>query len=338
MAKKVSNLDELKQDIKNKSPRQLYVLFGEEQYGKKLYLKKLSDLIDDGGFEDFNRVVIDSSKSFADYDDALESFPMMSEKKLVIIRDSGIFVKASEESKDFWSERLSNLPEYCVVIFDETSVDKRSSLYKTAAKFGLCVEFEYMEKTDLISWVVRQAMQENIKMSKDTAQYFVSMLDDGMQNAKNELDKLICFCEGEITKNDIDRLVSKAVGVRIFDLTDCIMAKNAHGALKILSDLNTANEPPIRILLTLSQAFDKMLKSLLLLAEGMNYSEISRELSVTPYIAQKYVNSAKGFGESYLIDRITEATMADYSIKTGNVTDSDALENFVLDCLKKITN
>ena len=45
------------------------------------------------------------------------------------------------------------------MIFDETSVDKRSALYKAAAKVGTVVEFTYLSEADLVTWVVKQFLQ-----------------------------------------------------------------------------------------------------------------------------------------------------------------------------------
>ena len=56
---------------------------------------------------------------------------MMTEKKLIHIKDSGIFQLKSgkdeastEEKKEFWTEKFKRISDDTVVIFDETSVDK----------------------------------------------------------------------------------------------------------------------------------------------------------------------------------------------------------------------
>jgi hypothetical protein len=57
---------------------------------------------------------------------------------------------------------------------------------------------------------------------------------------------------------------------------------------------------------------------------------------VSPFIAQKYTNSARGFGENYLVDRIIAAANIDLDIKNGQISDWDALELYVLDSCEKI--
>lgn len=334
---KETRLGELKNHIKEKNPRPLYLMYGEEEYGKRIYLKKLEELVDDGGFSDFNRIVIDGkTANFAEYDDAFESFPMMSEKKLILIQNSGIFYKANEEQKAYWDKRLSNIPEYAVVIFDEKEVDKRSALFKKISKTGVDVEFGFISETELVTWVGREVLKSGKKMSKGDIEYFVSICDDGMANIKNELDKLIDYCPETISRAAVDKVVSKAVGVKVFELTDCIMTKNTDGALAILRDIKTVKESAFKILYLLLSAFDKMLHASILLSEGESYNEIASKLGVAPFIAKKYANSARGFGQNYLCDRITEVAEIDFSIKNGDITEWEALEQYVMECCEKL--
>lgn len=337
MAKQQSKLPELKRQIREKTINGIYLFYGEEVYIKENYIEKISALIDDGGFEDFNRIVIDAKKTdFSEIDDAVESFPFMCDRKIVIIKDSGIFQKSNEEQREYWAKRLDNIPDYAVLIFDENGVDKRSALYKKAAKKGLDVEFCYMQASELVTWVEKEVLNEKKKINKSVAEYFVSLCDEGMSNIKNELDKLLCYCETEITKSDVDRLVSKAIGVRVFELTDCIMAKNTDGALTILNELKTIKEPAFKILYLLFSTFDKMLRTLLLLNEGENFNDIAVKIGTAPFVAKKYADSARGLGEKFLTDRVIQTANIDLAIKNGEIGDWEALENYVIESCYKI--
>ena len=306
-------------------------MYGQEVYVKDLYINQISTAVDDGGFPDFNKIVLDSKDTIpADIDDAFDSFPMMSDKKLIIIKDSGIFQRANEEQKEYWQNRLENIPDYLIVIFDEKEVDKRSALFKKAAKIGFEIEFSLMESSQIVTWVERETMKAGKKISKDTAGYFVSICDEGMSNIKNELDKLIAYCDKDIGKSDVERIVSKAVGVRVFELTDCIMAKNADGALK------TVRESAFKLLYLLSSSFDKMLYCLLLLSEGENYSDISSKAKIAPFLVKKYINSARCLGENFLTERIMQIADYDLAIKNGEIGEWEALEKFVTDSCQNL--
>lgn len=334
---KQSAVTELKKKLGSGNVDGIYLLYGQEVYIKDSYVKKMLDMIDDGGMADFNKLIFDGEKAdIGEIDDAIESFPIMSEKKVILIKNSMIFSKAKEEIKQYWLKRLDNIPDYLTLIFDEKSIDKRNAVYKKISSLGTVVEFEVMDEDDTVTWVERQVMNNGKKIAKDVAKYFVSVCDAGLSNVKNELDKLLCYCDNKIGKSDVDRIVSKAVGVRVFELTDHIMSKNPDGAMKILSDLKTIKEPAARLMYILSSTFDKMLYSALAVAEGKSYSEIAQKIKATPYIAQKYANSARSFGENYLVDRIIAAANIDLDIKNGLVGDWEALELYVIDSCEKI--
>ena len=146
--KKNGNLLKLKKQLKEGILAPLYVFYGEEDYLREMYVDRVKDCVPDGGFPDFNHIKIEGRDvAFSEYDDAWESFPMMADKKLIHIKDSGIFQLKSgkdeastEEKKEFWTEKFKRISDDTVVIFDETAVDKRSALYKAAAKVGSVVE------------------------------------------------------------------------------------------------------------------------------------------------------------------------------------------------------
>jgi len=328
---------ELKKQIRDNALGNLYLFFGNEVFIKDSYVRKLKDIITDGGFPDFNHIIIDDKNiSFADIDDALESFPMMTEQKLVIIKNSDIFYKAKEDTKEFWTNRLKNIPEYVTLIFDETELDKRSSLYKAVTKNGLAVEFEYLSEADMVSWIEREARTNKKTISRNNAQYMASICDSGLSYVKQELEKLINFCDSEITLSDIDRIVAKSLDVRVFELTDAIMSRNANLAISLMNDFKTVKESAFKILYLLSGTFDKMLRSKLMLAEGASFGEIAEKTGLKPFIVKKYVENGKKFRENYLIDRIMRVADIDLDIKEGNIDEWTALEQYVVESVEKI--
>lgn len=329
---KESVLPELKKRIKAGEISGIYLFYGEEVYLKEFYLGKLKEAIPDGGFAEFNHVLLDGKNLQSDQvDDAIESFPVMSDRKLVCIKDSGIFKAPHEDAKQYWLERLKNLPEEVVLVFDEAEVDKRSATYKAAAKAGLAVEFRYMKDYELVNWVERAVLQAKKRITKENAQYFISICDDGLAAVSLELDKLLNYCGEEVLRTDIEKVVSKSVGVKVFELTEQLMAKDAGKALQVLYDLKTAKEPVFKLLYLLFSTFDKMLRCKLLLAEGASFQEVADRAGIAGFLVQKYAAGAKRFGEGYLIARLLKIAELDLAIKEGQAEDWPALERFVLD-------
>lgn len=334
MAKKSSgpSVTDLKNELAQGKLRNIYLLYGEEGYIKRTYEKKIAELVPDNGFEEFNHLKFEGTDtSLNDYDDAWESFPMMTDKKLIIIRDSKIFKKANEETKQFWLEKFSRVSEENVVVFNESEVDKRGVLYKAVQKAGLALEFTYQSESDLITWVNRQALNSKVKMSKDCAAYLVGVVDPGLDNLTNEFNKLLNYCDGEITRSDIDRVVSKAMGIKIFDLTDAIMKRDAALAMRVVNELRTSSESAFGILYLLESSAEKILKTKL--TGSRNKYEVASAVGVAPFVADKYIASAAGFETDKLIRMITRVPEIDFEIKSGKAEQWAALEQYIAECV-----
>lgn len=337
--KKTDDLLKLKKQIKENKLSPLYVLYGEEDFLRDIYVKRIIECVPDGGFPEFNHIRLSGADvPFSEYDDAWESFPMMTDKKLIHIKDSGIFSSkrntggaGTEEKKEFWSEKLARISEDTVVIFDESSVDKRSALYKAAVKAGTAVEFNHLSDADLVTWVVKQCLNAKKRMSKENAYYLVTLCDPGLGNINNELKKLLDFCAEEIYKSDIDRVVSKSMQVIVFELTDAIMTGNVNKAFSTLNGLKTVKESAFNVMYLMLSSFEKMLKAKVM--EYASQGEIASELGVAPFVARKYIESARGFSEDSLVWMVRRVAELDLAIKEGRVDEWTALEQYVTECI-----
>ena len=337
--KKTDDLLKLKKQIKENKLSPLYVLYGEEDFLRDIYVKRIIECVPDGGFPEFNHIRLSGADvPFSEYDDAWESFPMMTDKKLIHIKDSGIFSSkrntggaGTEEKKEFWSEKLARISDDTVVIFDESSVDKRSALYKAAIKAGTAVEFNYLSDADLVTWVVKQCLNAKKRMSKENAYYLVTLCDPGLGNINNELKKLLDFCAEEIYKSDIDRVVSKSMQVIVFELTDAIMTGNVNKAFSTLNGLKTVKESAFNVMYLMLSSFEKMLRAKVM--EYASQGEIASELGVAPFVARKYIESARGFSEDSLVWMVRRVAELDLAIKEGRVDEWTALEQYVTECI-----
>ena len=332
---KEDNFLKLKQQIKTNSCKNLYLFYGEEAFIKDMYVERLKKTVPDGGFPDFNHIYLEGREASGPMaEDALDSFPMMTDKKLIVIKNSGIFKSPTADQKEFWQNRLENIPDFVLIIFDEQEVDKRSVLYKTFSKTGLAVEFKYLKSYEIVAWVTREVQKNGKKIDKSAAEYLVGMCDEGIRNVKNELDKLINYCDKEIYISDIDNVVSKPLNIVVFEITDAIMAGNTDKAMSVVMRLRDNKESAFNILYLLSSAFDKMLHCKLLLEEGASYDAIAGKMKLAPFIVRKYIDSSKKFSQDFLINRVCRAAETDLAVKQGEANEWTALMQYIFECLK----
>jgi len=137
-------IQQLKKGLSAGTIGSLYVFYGEEGYLKKHYLQQLKDLCG-GPFEAFNTVILDGEQvSVQALTDAVDSIPMGSEKKLVVVRDYKL-MQPTGDLKEFLPQLLASLPEYvCLVFYFDTvefKPDKRLNLWKILESNGQVIEF-----------------------------------------------------------------------------------------------------------------------------------------------------------------------------------------------------
>ena len=177
-AKKSSKTDGiqlLKQDLKNHTVGSLYVIGGEEAYLKQHYLTALDKEVVDETFRDFNYTVFEGASLTAeDLRDTVDSFPMMAERRMIVVKDLDIF-KPTAALKDELPAILSDLPEFvCLVFYYDTielKPDKRTKLYASIAKTGCIANFSQLERHVLIPWVKRHVRAAGKQIDNDACDY-----------------------------------------------------------------------------------------------------------------------------------------------------------------------
>ena len=75
----------------------------------------------------------------------------------------------------------------------------------------------------------------------------------------------------------------------------------------------------------------------LLINDGYTPDSIAETASINKYFIKKYINGAKQFGEEFLCDMIMSTAEIDLGIKQSRLNEANALDNYILTGLHKIT-
>lgn len=343
MAKK-NDIVTLKEQLNIGKLEKLYLFYGEEEYLKEYYIKRIMDMVPDGGLEEFNRIKIEGTQNYNIYDDAFEGMPMMTDRRILFIRDSNIFITTrkagltppNDNEKAFWEDKFSRLSDDTVVIFCEKNVDARSSLFKSASKAGFAVKCEYLPPAEAVSWTVREAKRYNKKIEASVAQYLIDVIDPGLNSLKNELDKLINFCGDTIYRSDIDRVVSKSMTVKIFDLVDGLIARDTAQVFSIINNMRTQKESAFGVMYLIYSNFEKMLK--LKLANVTSRNDAVSLLGGSPWLAGRHFENSRHFTLAQLSHLVCRIPEIDMEIKSGTIAEWDALEQFIFEAIAKKDN
>lgn len=315
----------LNQDIKERSFKPAYLLFGEEAFLKKSYKNRLKDAITDGDSMNYNYyegkgMNVDEIISMSD------TMPFFGEKRLVLVEDSGFF-KGGQGSEDMVGY-MERIPESTCLMFVESEVDKRSRLYKAVKKYGYAAELSHQDAGHLSRWAAGILAQNGRKITGRTMEYFLGKTGDDMENISSELEKLISYTLGRdvITDEDVDAICTTQVTNKIFDMITAIAARQTRKAMDLYEDLLTLKEPPMRILFLIARQFNQILQVKELAGKGLEKGAIGSKLKLQPFVAGKIMVQAKAFSREQILSYVDLCVDAEEGVKTGRLQDRLAVE------------
>lgn len=316
-----TNYLDLENDIKNQKLHSIYVLYGDEEYLKEEYLKKIKKIFGELTLG-INYILLDENN----IDTLITNIETLSfgyEKKLIIIKNSNIFKKDTKSSmkdklKQYILENMQIIDDSCVIVFLEEIVHKMD-LYKTIEKNGIVIELKELKPNEIKARLKKICAMYKVQISDENLIYLIENAGTKMQTLINELRKLIEFAgeNGEIQKGDIDKLTIKEVQAIIFDLTDCLGTKDTEKSLEILDNLIYNKEPLQKIIITLYNHFKKIYLTILAINEKRDLVEALNLKPNQVFLTTKYRKQASYFKEEEIERILRELIDLDYKSKNG---------------------
>ena len=322
-------MQQLIQDLKNQTYKQMYLLYGEEDYLRKQYRDKLKEAL----------VSPDDTMNYHYYEgkdinvgeiiDLAETLPFFADKRVIILENSGLCKSGGDALADY----LKQPAESVVIILVETQTDKRSRLFKVIKDQGRACEFIAQNEQTLKRWIASLAKQDEKKISESTAEFFLEKTGSDMANIRTEWEKLVCYAMDKeiIEPADIETVCTQRVSNRIFDMVAAIAEKRQKEALDMYHDLLTLKEPPMGILALIARQFNLMLQVKELQQKGMGGRQIADKVGLAPFIVQKYERQASRFKMRELKEALSACVEADEAVKSGRLNDVLSIELLIIE-------
>lgn len=235
---------ELKAQLKNDNLSNVYFIYGEETLLKKKYCDKLVKRLvgkesGDYSFQKFEGDEMD----FDSFGGAVEAFPMMSDKKCLLVQDLDAYA-LNQSDFDKVIDIISDVPEYCYVIFILAGISpdlknaKWKKLINTVSKVGSSIEFKNLDRASAVKALCSKAEKLGCTLEKNLAGYIIEVAGTDMQNLGNELEKICAYCgEGAINREHIDSVICKSVDAKGYELAKAIIKNDFSKAFDILNNL-----------------------------------------------------------------------------------------------------
>ena len=321
-------MKKINEDIRKNTFEHIYLLYGKESYNRLSFTSKLcSAIIPDSDTMNFTRFTGDKVTE-GEIIDLAETLPFFAEKRLILVKDTGLFKRASEQLADY----IGNLPESTVIIFSEAEVDKRGRLYKAVSKAAYVCEFTEQKEDTLRIWGAAILKRNGLRITADNMSYIITCTGTDMTTIAAELDKIVNYAQGAhpgmdvVTRDDIDAVISVKVEDRIFDMISALVRHDRKRAYALYADLVALQRQPMATIVLISREYDRMLKVLELSQGGDSEPVIAEKLALKPFVVRKTLGNARRYSLRELRDHVAFAVSMDEAVKTGALKDQTALE------------
>jgi DNA polymerase III subunit delta len=320
----------------------VYFLYGEETFFLDLLQGEIIKLVPKEQ-RDFNLDLLYGSESTPQQIVGIaKSFPMMSELRIVIVRD---FRKLGDNLSET-GEKLNDLipylenpnPSTLLVFIDEKRPDKRTTFGqmlsgKSKGKHIYVQNFDKLPDYRLPDWVNDWAYHTyKIKFDPEAAQILTQLAGNKLQLLSTEIDKVCTFVDskGRVTIDDVKKIIGSYREYSVIELKEAVIDRDLDKSLSIVEQMllksNADTGEVIRTVGFFYSVFSNIWQIRRLLEKGMNKSRIQQEMGVN---SNWYFNQLWKDASNYRLSempQIFEALLdADRAVKGYSTLDTSTI-------------
>ncbi|MEI7555910.1 DNA polymerase III subunit delta [Candidatus Chlorohelix sp.] len=337
----------------------IYLFYGEDTFSlqKKIDTLRKETLPLEAWDFSFSR--FDASHNSFNLDELIntaESYPFMSEKRLVVVSDLlAKFGKSSEPKvpkptsrgkkkseqvantaltpKERFVNFLGNMPETTVLVIVERKIGKTDEIFKEIEKLVTPVECMPPIGLNLEKWINEHAKADKIKIHPAAVTLLAQYMGNDLCRIDNELQKLAAYA-GEsqtVTAEMIEKLSVATTDTPVYKLTEALGKKNLKDALTQLNRMRSETTLP-RVDFT-RYVFSSICKQVFELVQAREMgtqrrsaAELATHLKMHPYRAKIALELSRNFTPAHLDALYNRLTELDYADKKGRADLSAQLD------------
>lgn len=307
-------------DIENKKFEKVYFLHGEEAYFIDEITKALVDNVLEEHERDFNQAIMYGKDSeVLNIISEAKGYPMMAERKLVIIKEA-------QDLKDFdLLESYFSSPSdktVFVINYKHKTFDTRKKIAKVIAQSGIMFKSENLKDYQLPEWITNYVRTVGYSITSKASILLSEFLGSDLSRITNELNKLFLLLEKGTAINDIH--IEENIGIskdyNPFELTNAISVRDVPKAFKIANyfEHNPKAGDMMVVVPTTFNFFTRLMRIHFLpikTKEG-----VAAALKIHPFVATQLINASKVYNPKKIAANI--AILHEYDLKAKGIGNS----------------
>ena len=312
-------------ELQKKHILPVYFLYGDEPYLLDEALIRLSNAIVDKNLKDFNLdTFYADNASVLQIKEAVRTVPVMSDKRMVILKDACSF-KSINELQVLVEKPVSS----CVLIFTDSKINQKMKFFKILSQTGAIVKCSTLKDYQLVSWIQKIISDQQKSIDTKVCEFLLQRIGSSMLEIHNEMIKLMQYI-GEspsITIEDIKKVVSKRHTESVFDLVNALGSPKS---LLLLKSLIYQGQNEILILTMLARQIRILILIKEAQLENLSSTQICQKVGVSSYFLNQYVKQGRSWSFTQLYEFHTLLLETDHLLKSSSISKSLLMENCLL--------
>jgi DNA polymerase-3 subunit delta len=277
----------------------------------------------------------------------LATIPFLAAARIVTVEGLLVSLGSRRGVADTWQplvDFLGTMPETNHLVLLEPAAERddrqtleRSALFRTlraiagadVREFRALRLFGRDSGNEVAHWVLERAALHGIQLERTAADALSELVGANLWALASELDKLAQYAaKRPITVADVRALTPAAREAGMFDLVDAAVEGRTPVALRLLRQmLDEGSESPQLVLVMIARQLRNLVRAAELVEQRAPQNAIGEATGVhNQWALGKLIRQAQTLGRTGAEEALREAERTDFSVKTGKLDESLALE------------
>lgn len=321
--------------FENEELSNLFLFWGSETYFHDAFLKQVEKkVIPDIASRDFNfHSFYANDVNINSIISTCLSFPMLSDRKLVIIKH---FDKMTIDDKEAFLKYIQN-PQKSTILVLTAEAWGKTKFHSEVLKSAVSVNCKTLYEREVYSWVKSKFNERKIQVEEKSIVFLVENIGHHLLRLNVEIEKLSNFVsEGKkLSIEQISEITGFSRDVNFFNFQNELGKKELSASLQIGLKLLEQGESLASIFPMVFLFFKRMWVIKEMLKIGKGQKQIIAELGGSPYYYKDIFNSHNNFSISQLKEIFIILEQSDILLKTSQKHDDSILTMMIYNICKK---
>lgn len=303
----------------------LFVIYGEERFFHDSLLAQIEQkhFINKANKDLNYHIFYGTEDSVSDIFAACLSFPMLTERKLVVVKE---FDGLQIPDKDSFLKYLANPQSTTtlVIIADKFGYNK---FQKEILTHAVSVRCKMLNSSELYTWSYEKFKNAKIEAGKDSIAFLIENIGSNLLRINLEIEKIKDYLgpEETLTLDKVSKITGFTRDVNIFNFQKSLAEKNLKSCLKIGYHLLEQGESMAGILPMIFIFFRRMWAVKQLLEKNNSENKILHMLGGSNYTFRDIFNAHENFTYRHLELIFEKILEAELKLKTTSKAEESIL-------------